>query len=285
MDDVVEIRVSRAALKRGLVAVGLVTVGYLAGVAHAAVPADADALNYRGYLVENGTPVNGARPVAVEIYNEDAVGTGTALCRADPPGDTTVSAGWFTIPLGAECAADLRGPGPFFVDVQVSGATVGQRQRLGAVPFALEAGTAATAAALTPRTAVRGSRTTLLTINSGDAVPFEEQLDVLNEYNPTTGVFTATHAGIYWVECTVGFNSQVDANYSLDLDTANVITAQVWRGGPGGAIQLQVQSAVSLMAGETVLCRANVSTGGMLDVAGSAPWDTARNHFSIVRVD
>jgi hypothetical protein len=115
-------------------------------VARASLPADADALVYSGVLEQDGVLVNSEElAVRVEVYNVATAGAaGEALLCAGEDQAASVVSGRFRIAL-PDCPAPLRGAADAFVEVKVNGTTVGPRARVGAVPFALQAGEADTA--------------------------------------------------------------------------------------------------------------------------------------------
>ena len=99
------------------------------------IPA-AGALTYAGILEDAaGTPISGAKNIALEVY--DAASAGTIVCQVSSQSYTLVS-GRFEIPLPDTCAAAVEATPDLWIDVLVDGASTG-RSKLGAVPFAIEA--------------------------------------------------------------------------------------------------------------------------------------------------
>ena len=147
-----------AATRRRLLVALVVTGGLAAGLGvRAALPDDAHALVYTGVLEEGGAAVSGARTIRVSVFN--VADDGASLCDSGALSLTLV-AGRFQVPLPASCAAAVRASADVFVDVEVGGTSLG-RARVGAVPFALQAGEAADAtpasalsSALVPKGAV-----------------------------------------------------------------------------------------------------------------------------------
>jgi hypothetical protein len=114
-------------------------------------------LYYGGVLDEGGRPVEGMRTVTVRLWDM-AIG-GTAACTTTAP-NTAFSGGRFRVALDAACAGSVRMNPNLWAEVQVE-ATTFPRSKLGAVPYALEAGRATAAAgALEARIAGLDSRPT-----------------------------------------------------------------------------------------------------------------------------
>jgi hypothetical protein len=136
-------------MKSSLKSLGFLALGAAATLAlvfavraRAAGIPDAEVLTYTGYLEDGeGAPLAGDHSIAVRFWAADT--GGNALCSAELATATLVS-GRFQVPLPAECT-DAVGANPnLFVDVAVDGASLG-RTKLGAVPYAIEAGRAVTA--------------------------------------------------------------------------------------------------------------------------------------------
>jgi hypothetical protein len=101
----------------------------------AGIPA-VELLTYTGYLEDpDGAPVAGKVAVAVEVWT--AVADGTKVCEAVVDELELVS-GRFQVALPA-CEAVVKKTPELWVEVRVDGVTLG-RTKLGAVPFAIEAG-------------------------------------------------------------------------------------------------------------------------------------------------
>jgi hypothetical protein len=137
------VRIAR--LKRlgilGVVAVGasLVTFGVMKARA-AGIP-DADVLTYTGYLEDaDGAPLNGAYAIDVTFYG--TVDGDDELCSGEAE-DFELVSGRFQVPL-PDCVASVQANPNIWVEVEVDATTLG-RTKLGAVPFAVEAGHATTA--------------------------------------------------------------------------------------------------------------------------------------------
>jgi len=130
-------------------AVALSVVGMVAayrlGKARAdGVPA-VNPLYYGGVLSDGGRPVEGARAVTVRLW--DAATAGTTVCTTTAAG-TTFTGGRFRVALDAACVGAVRANPELWAEVQVEGTTF-PRSKLGAVPYAIEAGRAVSAAGAT----------------------------------------------------------------------------------------------------------------------------------------
>ncbi len=121
----------------GTLALGSALTLVVQRVRAAGVPATV-ALTYTGYLESpDGTPVNGSKPIALYIY--DAATAGTILCQVVSGSPTTLTSGRFQILLSEACTAAVKANPDLYVEVQVEGLALG-RTKLGAVPYAVEAG-------------------------------------------------------------------------------------------------------------------------------------------------
>jgi hypothetical protein len=112
-------------------------IGYASSGAHAAGIPTSNPLTYSGVLSDlAGVPLAGAKKIQVSLFNR-ATPDGMIQCTAGPETKTLV-AGGFQIDLTA-CAKTVATTPDLWVEVFVDGASLG-RTKLGAVPFALEAG-------------------------------------------------------------------------------------------------------------------------------------------------
>ena len=119
-----------------LACVGVGLVGLSIGVARASVPPDDEALVYAGVLEQqNGTPLSGAQSIRVEIY--DGIAATSPLCWGEDQ-RTPVTSGRFRMRLPS-CTPSIRSAADTYVEVKVNGITVGERTRIRAVPYAVEA--------------------------------------------------------------------------------------------------------------------------------------------------
>lgn len=123
----------------------------LPSLAHAAAPL---ALGHQGRLLSaDGAPVNGPHDIRVTLYDTAAQadpGLWTRQFAALPVQD-----GYYAVTLVLDDASQPLDPADFddgevWVGVAVDGAPLGERQRLGSVPFAISAGSASSGGASVP---------------------------------------------------------------------------------------------------------------------------------------
>ena len=96
---------------------------------------------YSGYLEDAaGTPANGSLPMVVTVF--DAETAGVALCTT--AATAAVARGRFSLPLDVACNTSVQNGPDRWVELTVEGAPL-PRQRIGAVPYAREAGRASDA--------------------------------------------------------------------------------------------------------------------------------------------
>jgi len=132
-------------MRIGLVAAAICTtvglVGYRFGRAHADGAPTMQPLYYGGVLDDGGRPVEGSRNITVRLW--DAATGGTAVCTTVSP-NTPLSGGRFRVALEASCGSAVQANPDLWAEVIVDSTTFA-RQKLGAVPYALEAARAAAA--------------------------------------------------------------------------------------------------------------------------------------------
>lgn len=211
----------RKAVPFAALSIASVGVTLLAVRARAAGIPDADVLTYTGYLENpDGTPLTGKHAISVRFLA--AADATKALCGADSS-DTDLLSGRFQVPL-PDCTEIVKANPNLFVDVQVDGAWLGPT-KLGAVPYAVEAGRAMVASdadgaletrlkaletRLGPRSVVRAHLTATQAI--ADQVPItklklSEDVDENGEFDPNTSTFTPAAAGNYFLQCTMRFET------------------------------------------------------------------------------
>lgn len=96
-------------------------------------------LVYAGYLEDAaGNPANGPLPLVAGIF--DAASGGAALCTTLTT--LTATRGWFSVTLDPSCTDTVRGGPNRWIELTIQGSVL-PRQRIGAVPYAHEAGRAA----------------------------------------------------------------------------------------------------------------------------------------------
>jgi hypothetical protein len=132
------------ALYAALTAVG--AAGTLLAVrARAAIP-EMNALTYTGYLESvDGQPYTAKADIRISLWN--AAEAGRRVCEVAAPATVPV-AGRFQVPLPDKCTAQVRGNGNLWIETEVDGESLG-RTPVGAVPYAVVAGSADSAAAAT----------------------------------------------------------------------------------------------------------------------------------------
>jgi len=114
-------------------------VAYRVGRARADGVPTASPLYYGGVLDDGGRPVEGMRNVTIRLW--DMASGGTATCTTVAP-NTPFAAGRFRVEMDPACAAAVRTNPNLWAEVLVDSTTFA-RTKLGAVPYALEAGRAA----------------------------------------------------------------------------------------------------------------------------------------------
>jgi formylglycine-generating enzyme required for sulfatase activity len=128
-----------------------------------------DPLYVGGMLTDGGTPVEGPRDLTVRLYAGPS--GGSAVCTTAAPG-TSVSGGRFRIALDAACATAVHANPDLWMEVQVGTTMFPGRSKVGAVPYALEAGTASEAAgSLETRLAAMEARLADLETGPGRTCP------------------------------------------------------------------------------------------------------------------
>lgn len=134
-------------VKRGFEIALILTIGaagtlIVQRVRAAGIPASG-ALTYSGVLTgPDGVPVNGSKAVALAVFDQKENGTLVCQVLSTP---TPVNAGHFQLPLPDACTTAVKTHPELWVDVQVDGVSLLGRTRLGAVPYAVEAASAANA--------------------------------------------------------------------------------------------------------------------------------------------
>jgi len=116
--------------------------GVIAVRANAAGVPDMKALTYTGYIeTPDGKPVTAKVNILVNIY--DAATDGTKVCEQTVMDLTPVS-GRFQVELPEACTVAVKANPNLWIEAVVNGSALG-RTKLGAVPYALEAGSASQA--------------------------------------------------------------------------------------------------------------------------------------------
>ena len=123
--------------------IGLLTSAFFAGKAIAAGIPETGALTYAGKLQDaEGAPLAGTRNVEVRFWSASTAGT--SLCSSGEV-EVTLSAGNFAVPLPDDCTDAVSNNPNLWVEVVVDSVSLG-RAKAGAVPYAVEANHAVSAA-------------------------------------------------------------------------------------------------------------------------------------------
>ena len=125
----------------GLIASAMVLC-YRAGRVKADGPPAKNPLVYTGVLEDNGQPATGSKSVSLVLWS--AAVNGMAVCTTTPAAPVTLDGGRFSVPLDDSCTPAIKKTPDLWLGVIVDSTSLG-RTRLGAVPYALEAGSAASA--------------------------------------------------------------------------------------------------------------------------------------------
>ena len=121
--------------------------------------------------------------------------------------------------------------------------------------------------------------TTLRTTIAFDQVEF----DLANEYNKTTGGFTATQAGVYAFSCAFEIQADVSGNFFAVIRKNGVdVFGADWTVSATNGASPQCSGITKLAMGDTVTCAAYQSTGAPLPLSIAA--DLSRNSFSGARL-
>jgi hypothetical protein len=305
-------RLQRTSLLRMLVAGGgLLVVGggaFWLGRARAdGVPAP-DTLYYSGTLEEQGVPVTGTRNIQIRIGLWDSPPDAPAGCVSG--GDVAVSSGRFRLPLSAGCTKQIRDNPSLYVQLGVQNEML-PRRKLGAVPFAVEAGRASEAAgALDERIKAlemqQPARSGFYAYKSANQLVGEEdecvvvqfpleRYDFANEYDQNTSIFKVKDSGYYQITCSVMFDMPEDKDPQPALHVVAVIKngtcttdfQVVSNSFYGNSTQAAVNASamVKLEANETLACVAyQALSGGQRVIQANAQYFQSRNYFSVVRV-
>ncbi len=114
--------------------------GYLAGTAGASGIPTTDPLFYSGTLTDTaGKPFSGSKSMGVDLWS--AKTGGTKRCTT-PVKTVTVTVGRFRVALSKTCVEAIKQSPDLWVESTVDGASMG-RAKIGAVPYAVEAGSVA----------------------------------------------------------------------------------------------------------------------------------------------
>ena len=178
-------------------------LGCRAGRSPAGGAPTATPLSYGGVLDVGGVPVEGMRSITVRLW--DAATGGTAACTTVSP-TTAVAAGRWRVTLDDACAAAARANPNLWAEVIVD-ATTFPRAKVGAVPYALEAGRAAAPSRMPAtrlaavETAVRPHQVEVGTTTGLMGSPCSTGYQSAGGLTPLT--FTAGASGTYRISATI----------------------------------------------------------------------------------
>jgi len=290
-----------------------IAAAFFAGRALAGGIPATGALTYSGFLQNaSGDPLTGSHPIQVNFWNAATGGT-APLCQT-PSTSIALDAGRFSIGLPDTCTSAVKANPNAWVEVLVDGVTLG-RTKLGAVPYAVEAGhatsadtatTAATAnaaggaldtrldaieAAALNKSAFLALHTTGQSIapGTGPIVIFNsESFDLGNEYDLSTGVFTPKTAGYYDIGCNVmfggGYQPTQPSWYFEAGIHVNGVRKDVGAGSGDGYSQMfRARSLMKLAVGDAITCRAYQNSGAAMSLMNQRPGE-AVSTFSAVRL-
>jgi len=114
------------------------TMGFgLRAVTADGIPQDSP-LTYAGTLTEAGAPITGQRSISVALWRNATAQAAESPACVTGPAPVTVQAGRFRVPLAGACKAAINAERDLWVEVVVASSSLG-RQKLGAVPYAVEA--------------------------------------------------------------------------------------------------------------------------------------------------
>lgn len=191
----------------GLV-LSIAAIGYKVGRARADGVPSMNPLFYNGLLEDGGRPVEGARDITLRLW--DAASGGTIACPETTAIATPVLGGRFRVALDPACVGAIQRNRELWTEVVVGGASLG-RGKVGAVPFAIEAGRAAAASGmLESRLATVESRSQprqVVTASNGSQTPGCNPTMILTsaprvEITPrATGLFRLSLVGMNDTNC------------------------------------------------------------------------------------
>jgi hypothetical protein len=212
-------------LTASVIAIG--AVAFLVGRAWAGGIPAAAALTYSGLLEDAaGALLTGDHPIQVRLWNAATPGT-TPLCETQTT--QTVAAGRFSMALPDACTDAIKSNVDVWAEVAVDGVSLGTT-KLGAVPYAVAADSATTAATANAAGGTLASALSTLQqqvhpasgfhawLTNPTSVPTAGQTHVVfnhvefdsgSEYDAATGVFTAKQSGVYAIVCACEYSPAV----------------------------------------------------------------------------
>jgi hypothetical protein len=138
-----------------------------------------------------------------------------------------------------------------------------------------------------PRSAVLAHKTTAQTVAANTASVFtfgSESFDVNNEFDPTTGSFTAKRDGYYHIDCAALFNGADAGCITLYIYQDGTSVAETFSCGPLEAHSITVSAVVHVAAAGVLSCQLFNALATNETVGGSLPIEVARNYIAISSV-
>lgn len=193
---------------------------------------EAGSLIYRGQLtLPDGSAVNGAKNIALGLY--DAATAGTRVCDA-PSAPIMVTVGRFDVALPDVCVAAIKANPNLWVEVQVDGGSVG-RSKLMAVPYAIEASRAVSALTASSATVAQSAASAEVAVKLA-AGPISGGLEIFNVPGSAITTPCVATTGVGYVDCTCPAGTYVvsgggDAGQSTGkvVRESRPIAANAWR--------------------------------------------------------
>lgn len=135
----------RISLALPLLAVAIATLSYRFGRARADGIPTTTPLLYGGMLEDSGSPVQGTRTFTIRLW-DSATGGSLACAETNAP-NTPVQNGQWRVAVNPACVSAVQQNPNLWVETLVEGVSLG-RSKIGAVPYAVEAGRAAAASGM-----------------------------------------------------------------------------------------------------------------------------------------
>jgi hypothetical protein len=225
--------------------------GHAAGTAATAGP-----MIYAGTLYNGNTPVEGAQAIQVDLWDDATAGTKKCSTRVAA---VTVTAGRFRIPLDVACTTAAQAAPNLWSEVLVNDVSLG-RTPINAVPYAVQAGTAAQAVAATQAGSVPWAGIT--------GAP--DVARVSAHYYANDGLVLASGA-----RATFEFGSK-------DFDTNTAVSAGPWRFQVPAAGKYRVDTQVNAYGAQVFPTGALVSIFIMHQASTGAPTQIGYGWFYVV---
>jgi hypothetical protein len=292
--------------------------GYSIQRARAAGVPGTKPLMYSGVLTDaSGNPLSGSKNIQIGLY--DMATAGTTLCTVGPS-SVALTNGGFQLALPDACTAPIHASPDVWLEVFVDGTSLG-RNKLSAVPYALEADHAVSA---TTATAAGGALGTTITTLQSSATALDTRLTAVEtaqpgksafqahqtvaqnfqsgaganvifdtkdfdpgtEFTTSSGKFTSKTGGVYDVTCTLEWNV-------ASAGTSVYYQAEIWvnQNAPSGVSQtltsngsyptVTAHGLVRLAQGDSILCQGYQASGTTQSLANDP---VSANRFSAIRI-